>query len=407
MSDIWNDNPVQTETEGVEEANPPATPSEVVEPSTETETVDTDVVKSASDSEQAAEQTTEPQSETPSETPDVKREARKVYMETQKLGGFDALKEAYDLQTAIQDHSLDAKTKLEKLYQTAPRAYEDIKKELFFSYWDDPAQQESLIQERFGVSADEIQQVLANRGQVAPSPTTTAPPSRPATVPTEEEIGLLTNEELVQRFKAVQTALPADVQAELQRLKDLEKKFPELETKVNSFTEAQETAQKEKVVQLGNEFVQEAMQPVVKLMEEAGLKALPDDSPEEKAWKDEVWDTIMTKTYNDLLNSEANAPLAKDIETFITKLDRTSAWGKMRLAQAKAEQSAAKRIPIYTSQRQAQRDSQTSVLGKDRPPVITGGQGSFGSEQNLPTGRDTWNDPAEAERWKDIAASIR
>src|SRR5687767_9984123 len=133
MEDIWND-PVQTETtEGVSEANPPATPSEVVEPSMETEVSaeqdeSTETNASAeTPSEQVQESaTTETQGETPPETSEVKRQGRKYFMEVQQLGGEAAFNEAKDIYTSLQDPKLDATAKLSKLYQAAPRAYEEI-----------------------------------------------------------------------------------------------------------------------------------------------------------------------------------------------------------------------------------------------------------------------------------------
>src|ERR1041384_5751516 len=93
--DIWSA-PVSPETtEGVTEANPPAAPSEVVEPSKETVTAATEQVSSTetnASAEAAAEQavesatTTESQSEIP-DTPEVKRQARKLFFEAKDLGG--------------------------------------------------------------------------------------------------------------------------------------------------------------------------------------------------------------------------------------------------------------------------------------------------------------------------------
>ncbi len=412
MDDIWSA-PVQTETiEGVQASQPAVTPSEVVEPSTETkpETVEQPVVETASEetsTDQVKDETApDVQGETTPETPDVKREARRVFMETQKLGGFELLKEAHDLQSAIQDPSVDAEVKLQKLYQAAPRAYEELKKGLFFSYWDNPAQQELLIQEKFGASPAEIAEALAARGNVAPSSTT--PAQATSSVPTSEELAVMSNEEIAQRFQDIQKqqAIPTAVQQKLTRLEELEKQFPQLKSQVDTFAQQQEAAKQQEIQKLGAEFVQEAMSPVVRMMEEAGLKVSPDDTPDEKAWKEEAWDSILTRSYNDLITADANRPLADDIQTFIEKGDRTAAWSKMRLAQARAEMAAAKRIPLYTSQRQQQREAQTSILGKDRLPVITGGQSSLGSTQAQPTGREAWNDPAEAERWKDIASSV-
>lgn len=406
MSDVWNDPAPAETTEGATEASPPATPSEVVEPSTETappaEQPSTETNASAgSEGEKVTESaTTEGQGETGPDESIVKREGRKLFFEVRDLGGEAVFNEAKDIYTSLQSPDLDAKAKLSKIYQAAPRAYEEIQKELFFSYWDNPAQQDALDQERFGVSTAEIKEILSARGQIAPLPT----PTQPVSIPTPEELSQMTDEQIAQRFKEFQGSgkLPDEVEAKLQRLDALEKEFPQLKSQVTSFAQQQEAAKQEKVQALGSEFVNEAMSPVVRMMEEAGLKVRPDDSPEEKAWKEEVWETIITKTYNDVMKE----PVADDVQTFVEKLDRSSAWSKMRVVQAKAELAASKRIPIYTSQRQKQRESQTSVLDKDRPPVITGGQTSLGSQQALPTGRDAWNDPAEADRWKDIAQSI-
>jgi len=411
--DIWSA-PVSTETtEGVSEANPPATPSEVVEPSTETETAATEQATTETNAsaeastEQAVESatTTESQSEIP-DTPEVKRQARKLFFEVKDLGGEAVFNEAKDIYTSLQNPELDAKAKLSKIYQAAPRAYEEIQKELFFQYWDNPAQQELLVKEKFGASPAEIKELLAARGQIAP-PSTPEQATQSVTAPTLDELAAMSNEEVLARIEAmktqgVATKLPDEVQAKLQRLDALEKEFPQLKSQVSTFAEQQEAAKAEKITALGAEFVNEAMTPVVRMLEEAGLRVLPEDPPDEKAWKEEVWDTIITKTYNEVMSQ----PVAQDVEAFLKKLDRTSAWSKMRLAQAQAELSASKRLPIYLSQRQKQRESQTSNLGKDRPPVITGGQASLGSSPPLPTGRDAWNDPSEGERWKDIAQSV-
>ena len=174
MGDIWTDPAPEAENTGVVKADPPAAPSEVVEETsigTSTAEESAEAPKATAETPPAGEQAApDLQSETTSDTPDVKREARRVFMETQRLGGFDALKEAYDLQTAIQNPELDAKAKLEALYHAAPRAFEDLQKDLFFSYWDNnQAQQDALDRERYGASSQEIKEALAARGQVAPS----------------------------------------------------------------------------------------------------------------------------------------------------------------------------------------------------------------------------------------------
>jgi len=382
--DIWND-PI---TEGVTEANPPATPSEEVAPAQAEkpviETVETTVETSGSETpkEQVKDEATEP---SPDESV-VKREGRRIFFESQKLGGWDQVKEAHELQTALQDPSLDTQAKLQKLYQAAPRAIDDLKRDLFFQYWDNPAQQDIFAKELFGLTVAEAKQRLG---------AAVAPPSTPDL--TAEQLDKMTNEEVLQWVS--QRPLPAEVQAKLQKLE-------ELEGRVTKLSEVQEQVQQQKVQQLGQEFVSEAMSPVVRMMEDAGLKVTDTDSPDEKIWKTEIWDTIIQKTYNDLLNSPENKALADDIQHFIEKGDRQSAWAKMRVAQAKAELAASKRIPIYTSQRQKQRDAQTQVLGKERPPLISGGQNSFGTALPELSGAAVWNDASDAERWKEIADSL-
>lgn len=408
MADVWND-PAPAETiEGVSEPNQPAAPSEVVEtPSIETEPAKEPTVETASVPEPAKDEAAaEVPGETTPETSDVKREARRVFMEVQKMGGEEIVKSAVDLATAMQDQSLNAEARVQKLYQTSPRAYEQIRGHLIYSYWDSPAGKDHLLQESFGqgVTAEKVKQLLAG-GQIAPSPTPEQPKN--VSLPTEEELANMNVAEVAQRFKDVTEGhVPESVKQKLQRLDELEKEFPELKSKVSSFAEQQEAAREQQTKELGMQFVAEAMSPVERMMKEAGLEVLPDDLPQEKAWKEEVWDTIKLKTYQNLTQSPENKSLADDVELFLSKSDKTSAWSKMRIFQARAEMTASRLIAIYTSNRQKQRESQTSNLGKDHPPVITGGQASFGTPPPLPTGRDVWNDSSDQERWKEIAQSV-
>jgi hypothetical protein len=393
MTDIWND-PVETETEGVS-ADPPAAPSEVVQPE-KPEAVD--------DASEGAEQVIEEEAPAPElpDTPDVKREARRVFMEAQKLGGFETLKEAYDLQSTIQNPEVSAEAKLQALYTAAPRAFDDLKKELFFKYWDNPAQQDTLVQEKFGASAAEIAEALAARGQVAPSP-------KPTTrIPSEDELAQMTNAEVQEKFREIQASgfIPEIVKEKLTRLEQLEKEFPQLKQQVSSIESQRQAIEQQEIQKLGAEFVQEVMSPVVRMMEEAGLKVLPQDTPEERAWKEEVWNSIYFRTYDDLVNSDTNRALAADIQTFIERKDRTAAWSRLRTVQARAEMAAAKRIPLFTSQRQKQREAQAQILAKDRPPQVAGGQTSLGSQQPQLSGRNVWDDPTEQDKWRDIQAGV-
>lgn len=413
MSVDWN----TPEPSGETEANQPAAPSEVVVPATvETPVVETPATVETEGAEKTTstetptepvkdEATTETQGANSPEESVVKREGRKLFFEAEKIGGPEAVREAISLQAALQDSNLPAEAKLQALYQSAPRAYEDLRKEMFFSYWDSPAQRDALFQDALGqgVTVEKVKELLA--GQVAPSPTT-------ARVPTEEELSTMSNAEVLQLLKTAQgvpvddVELPDAVKARLAELDQIKKDYPQLKDQVTSLSAERERVQQEQTLRMGQEFLTEAMSPAVKMMEEAGLKVLPTDSPEEKAWKEEIWDTVILKTHKSLTESPENRPLADDIELFITKGDRQSAWSKMRAAQARAELAASKLIPIYTSSRQKQRESQTSVLDKERPPMIPGGQTSFGSQQPELTGRNAWNDPAEQDRWKDIAASL-
>ena len=413
MSVDWNA-PTPVVVEGVsQEANAPASPSDTVDVADNSQPVteESQITEPEAASEPETQGTEPDASQQPEQEFRLPKELRDAYDGTKGLreiakqvGGEEAVKEAVSLHSALASPDVNAKDRLKAIYQAAPRAYEDIQKELFFSYWDNPAQQDALDRERFGKSTAEIKELLAARGQVAPSST----PQTQPTAPTADELATMTNEEVEERFRQIQTqgVIPPEVQEKLNRLEQLENEFPQLKSQVSSFAEQQEAARAEKVTALGQEFLNEAMSPVVRMMEEAGLKVLPDDTPEEKAWKEREWKNVVRDVHDELFLSSANKPLADDIETFITKLDKSSAWSKMRLAQAKAEMAAAKVLSIATAQRQKQRESQTSNLGKDHPPVITGGQSSLGSTQTQPTGRDAWNDPSEAERWKDIASSV-
>ncbi len=390
---IWNEPINVGAVEGDVKADPPAeTPSEEVVPADKAETFEnTDVEtteKPASETEKPAEQTQdEATDETSGETPEepgLKRKARALYMEVQKMGGEDVVREAADLFSAIQSPELDSQAKLQKLYQSAPRAFEGLKKELFFQYWDNPAQQDALFQERFGANAAQIEQAL--KGTVAPSSETTA----------DEEID--------------DTYLPDAVKAKLAKVEELEKQVKDLtplKEQVSSFADQKQKDEKAEIDKLGQEFIVEAMSPVVQMMREAGLESKPDDPPEEKQAKDMIWDTIVDQVQRQLLLSPENKPLADDVQVFISKKDRASAWGKMRMAQARAEIAASRIIPVLTAGRQKQRESQTSVLNKEKPPMIQGGQASFGNVTPPQlNGRATWSDPDESQRWKDIAAGL-
>jgi hypothetical protein len=383
---VW-DEPVN---EGVtEEANPPAPPSEVVDVESQS-TEEAQITATEAASEPVA--TTEDEPKESEQEFRLPKELRDAYDGTKGLrelskqvGGEDVVKDYVDLSSTLLSQELDPADKAQKLYQSSPKAFQSLGEHLIQANWGNPEWKDKLLQQDFGegMTSEKVQEMKAfyeQFGDSAPLPEYTDGTPEDA----EERLSPATK-------------------AKLAKLEDLEKKFPELETKVNRFDELQTQAEAEKITNLGNEFVQEAMSPVVRMMREAGLEVTKEDTPDEKEWKQEVWDTVLLKTYKHLTEADANKPLADDIRTFIESLDRGAAWGKMRPAQARAEREAARLLKLYTSQRQQQRDSATSVLTKDRPPQIPGGSPSFGSTQNLPTGRDAWNDPNEAERWRDIA----
>lgn len=402
--DVWNTPTDQ----GVTVNQPAETPSELVAPAAEP-VVETPVESKTEGAEEKASTEAAPEQvkdeatsgtdgdQSPAES-DVKRESRRVFFKVKdELGGEAFVDEAVTVARTLQSSDADAKAKVQALYQLAPRAFEEVQREVFFSHWDKPGQKDALFADEFGegVTREKIAEALKYSGHIAPSPA----PTTTKAIPTVEELGKMSDDEVVQKFRELQNTLPPEIQAKLDKL-------DRLESQVSEFSQAQAQSQQEKAQALGREFVAEMMAPAERLMKEAGLEVLPDDTPEEKAWKEEISNTIRMKTHIQLTQSDENKPLADDIEMFLTKLDRAAAWSKLKTAQARAEMVAAKLIPIYTSHRQQQRDAQTSVLTKDRPPMVPGGQASFGTPQPLPVGRDVWNDRSESERWKDIAQSV-
>lgn len=377
MSDIWN------EPQGEVQVDQPAEPpSELVVPASEAGESEKESEAVEPSGTEAFEEKTTEQAEVPGETApepsEVKREARRVFMEVQKMGGENAIREAFDLQSTLQDPESSTETKLQKIYQAAPRAYEDLRSQLFYSHLDAPGQKDMVVEDIFGkgVTIEKVKELL--EGRVAPSP----------------------EPEYDDEF------LPDSVKAEREELKQLKQQFAEMQTNAEEFSKVQAEIETQKQTALGDEFVTEAMLPSVKMMEEAGLKILPGDSPEEQKFKTWAWNTTFQQVQQELANGKDHKSLADDVRAFIGKLDRDSAWRKLPTMQARAEMETAKLLKIINYNRQKQREAEASVLNKERPPIIAGGQTSFGSNQPFPTGRDTWNDPKEAENWNDIAASL-
>lgn len=279
-----------------------------------------------------------------------KKLGRKYFMQVQQMGGdavFDATREiASDLVSA----SADPIRLAHKINALNPEAYQQLGSVLL----------DQTLRDRFGrdVTWEQVEQALRR-------PAETKEPQ-----PNEDEPDPYVD--------------PA-IQAQLDELKELKRKFPELETEVGQFKELREQQKQEKIQQFGQTIVTEAMSPLGKLYEDAGLKILPGDTPEEKEWKQYVAETVYEQTYKRVYENPNNKAFVDETQAGIESMNELIARKHMLKLQARAEAEASKLLKLLTGKRTQARNLQTEQLNKETPKFVPGGSGAAAFAQTSDT----------------------
>ena len=143
----------------------------------------------------------------------------------------------------------------------------------------------------------------------------------------------------------------------------------------------------------------EVMAPVEALIDEMGLRPKPDDSPEDKAFKEMVVEDTLRATFDHLFENEKNAPKAQKMIEFIENLDKAGVKNLLSTAKVIAHDFAGQRLEIITAQRAKAKTKPTET--KKTPPKVvpsSGGTAAFGNLSNAPVGRISDISDAEFER---------
>lgn len=260
-----------------------------------------------------------------------KKAARKLYFQVADMGGeavFDAVR---GIGEDLVSGQPDGVRLAHKIHALNPDAYQQLGQVLL----------DATLEQKFGkgVTFDMVEQAL----------------SKPA-VPQEE-----TYED--------QPQLPPEVEARL-------KKLDELESKVGKYDEAIEREQKQAIAKFGDEIITEAMSPLGKLFEDAGLKVLPNDSPEEIEEKSELASAIYERAYKKVYNDPNNKAIVDETEAGIQARNPLLAKKHMLKLQARVEREAIRQIKIFTGRRASARNLQTQNLNNETPQVVPGNSGA-------------------------------
>jgi hypothetical protein len=166
-----------------------------------------------------------------------------------------------------------------------------------------------------------------------------------------------------------------------------------VEQKITAATKPKE------IEKLKGETFAEIMAPVEALIEEAGLKPLPTDSDQERAYKQWAYKTILRDTFDYLHEDEKNKPRAQKMYEMIDGLDAAGVKYLSATAKILAEDFAGKQIELLTGQRAKTQSKGTEAKKKDPPKVIpsSGAVPAFGN-QSAPLGPISEISDAEFER---------
>lgn len=270
---------------------------------------------------------------------------RKYFFQVKEMGGEPVFNATREIAADLVSASTDPVRLANKINDLNPDAYQQLGSVLLAS----------TIKDRFGedVTFEQIAQALQRPAEAQPEPE-----------PTDDEYRNRLND------------LSPEVEARLKRLDELERKFPELETKVGKYDQVIEQQQQDRIIEFGQTIVTEAMSPLGKLYEDAGLKILPDDSPEEIEAKTEIAQTVYERTYQKVYNDPNNKAIVDETQTGIENQNGLIARKHMLKLQARIEKEAARQIQIFTGKRAQARNLQTEPLTKETPKTVPGNSGA-------------------------------
>jgi hypothetical protein len=141
-----------------------------------------------------------------------------------------------------------------------------------------------------------------------------------------------------------------------------------------------EAGKPQKVEALKERTYADIMKPVEDALEEAGLKALPTDSAEDKQFKEWAAARIIKDTFEYLLDNEKNAAQSKKLIEMIEALDEAGVKHLSPIAAIKAEDYALQQIAMLTTQRAKAKTKPTEP--KKTPPKTVPSSGSVAAFGN-------------------------
>jgi hypothetical protein len=270
-----------------------------------------------------------------------KQLGRKYFMQVEQMGGEAVFNATREITEDLVSGSPDAARLAQKIHSLNPDAYQQLGQVLL----------DATLEQKFGkgVTFEMVQQAL----------------EKPA-VPESEPF---TDDETEYRRS------PED-EAKLKAYDELMGKFPEVESKANKFGEMLEQQQAEKVEKFGQEIITEAMSPLGKLFEDAGLKVLPNDTPEEISAKQEIAEAVYERAYQKVYRDPNNKSIVDETEAGIRSQNSLVAKKHMLKLQARIEREAARQIQIFTGRRAQSRNLQTQNLNNETPTVVPGNSGA-------------------------------
>lgn len=319
-----------------------------------------------------------------------------------EVGGIEQLREAVEFDNLMRNPVVPVEQKLAKLRALSEVEYDRITVELVEQGWRRGEWQDYLLTQRFGMTAEAIEQAL--KGTAAEA----APPQQPSAAdPLAYAREVLADPYASEHDKGLAAAYVAQAEA-LAKVPTLEKEVSTLREQITSGSEA-DKAQKREV--LAGEFLQSGFSPVDEVIKAAGLLPVTGDPPEEverKAYAAErVRKDVFAELYGDaIINpNHPNHALAKELDGYLQNLDRGNAWRRLPKVQALAEMAAQRYVRHFSATFSQSRQAQSEPLKREpNPPVVHGQGASFGNSDPLPNGRAVWDDPNMGTRWQEIAS---
>lgn len=195
-------------------------------------------------------------------TPAAKRWAKRQYQDARPIHTF------LDFDKPIQGLG-------DELFTRSPSRYTEHVNDIFRRHSKD----------LLGVPFDEVKTRLQTNGQPV---TTTTPEVRgtqpPVTLPTEDDLAQMSNDQVAQRFKDVQAAQQAAQQAEQQRLQaEFQQKVDDLKMQLDAVTGEvttnKQTAQQVEIDQKQNELLNNVLTVIEDGIRNSGLEVQPTDPP--------------------------------------------------------------------------------------------------------------------------------